>query len=223
MKDNFPNYLNPHNIDPGRVEPAHIDNPPGFDSIRPGQKIGTVGLVGRGHPKLHLPTISNTEAIRILEKIETDIYGKIAIGKAIDALQFNDTSAELTDSGRPAHSHSHTLHAQPDSNEFPKAVCPKCGKYMTETGSFPAGVIQCDLHHWKCDDCNIKRRQAHDWLYFQPREWHRPRYSIRGGDWIGEDEPEKLKAALDALPPLPKVNTPFGFERIGEDWEETAE
>lgn len=31
------NYLNPHNIDPGRVEPAHIDAPPGFDSIRPGQ------------------------------------------------------------------------------------------------------------------------------------------------------------------------------------------
>lgn len=30
--------------------------------------------------------MSNTEAISILEKIETDIYGRIAIGKAIDAL-----------------------------------------------------------------------------------------------------------------------------------------
>ncbi len=31
-------------------------------------------------------TMSNTDAISILEKIETDIYGKIAIAKAIDAL-----------------------------------------------------------------------------------------------------------------------------------------
>lgn len=37
MKDNLPNYLNPHNIDPSKVEPAHIDALPGFDSIRPGQ------------------------------------------------------------------------------------------------------------------------------------------------------------------------------------------
>ena len=32
-------------------------------------------------------TISNADAISILEKIETDIYGKIAIAKAIDALE----------------------------------------------------------------------------------------------------------------------------------------
>ena len=32
-------------------------------------------------------TISNAGAISILEKIETDIYGKIAIAKAIDALR----------------------------------------------------------------------------------------------------------------------------------------
>ena len=37
MRDNLPNYLNMHNIDPGRIEPACIDTPPGNDSIRPGQ------------------------------------------------------------------------------------------------------------------------------------------------------------------------------------------
>ena len=26
MKDNYPNYLNPHNIDPGRVEAARMVN-----------------------------------------------------------------------------------------------------------------------------------------------------------------------------------------------------
>ena len=66
MKDNFPNYLNPHNIDPGR-----IDVPPGNDSIRP----------------LRAPTMSNDEAIRILADIETDIYGRVAIWKAIEALK----------------------------------------------------------------------------------------------------------------------------------------
>ncbi len=86
MKDNLPNYLNPHNIDPGRVEPAHIDTPPGFDSIRPGMNIGTVAVVGKGRPKLQLPTMSNVDAINILKNIETDIYGRIAIAKAIDAL-----------------------------------------------------------------------------------------------------------------------------------------
>ena len=40
MKDNYPNYLNPHNIDPGRIEAAaRIDAPPGFDSIRPEGKV----------------------------------------------------------------------------------------------------------------------------------------------------------------------------------------
>lgn len=32
-------------------------------------------------------TMTTAEAIRILENIETDIYGRIAIGKAIDAMQ----------------------------------------------------------------------------------------------------------------------------------------
>ena len=86
MKDNLPNYLNPHNIDPSRIEPAHIDTPPGNDSIRPGMNIGTVAVVGKGRPKLQLPTMSNAEAIEVLKHIETDIYGRIAIVKAIDAL-----------------------------------------------------------------------------------------------------------------------------------------
>lgn len=270
MKDNLPNYLNPHNIDPGRVEPAHIDTPPGFDSIRPGMnKCGMlnaecemregapfdeygmqIALAGgdwskgiqdhaeRNGPFLsdsrlrHFvrheqpPTMSNAEAIEVLKHIETDIYGRIAIVKAIDALQlnlngnaigalqFNDTSAELTDSGRPAH--SHTFHDL-------KAICPRCGKYMTETGSITAAVIECTIHTWWCRECDIQRQQAHDFPYFQPQKWHWVQYSFRGGEWIREDEPEKLKAALEALPPLPKVDTPFGFERIGGDWEETAE
>ena len=131
MKDNYPNYLNPHNIDPSRIEPAHIDTPPGNDSIRPGMnkcgmpnaecemqegapfdeygmQIALAGgdwakgiqdhaeqrgpfpsdsrlrhFVRHGQP----PTMSNTEAIKILESIETDIYGRIAIAKAIDALR----------------------------------------------------------------------------------------------------------------------------------------
>lgn len=208
MKDNLPNYLNPHNIDPSRVEPAHIDAPPGFDSIRPGQKIGTVGVVGRGLPKFNFddtaktcaappPTMSNAEAIEVLKHIETDIYGRIAIGKAIDALRFNNKSAELTD--RVVQAHSHTLYTQPTPNGMPEAMCPKCGKRMNVTGLSNAGVIQCSLHYWRCNDCRIKREQAHDWPNFQPREWHRPLYSIKGGEWIGEDETEKLKAALDAL------------------------
>ena len=86
MKDNLPNYLNPHNIDPSKVEPARIDAAPGFDSIRPGMNIGTVAVVGKGRPKLQLPTMSNAEAIEVLKHIETDIYGRIAINKAIDAL-----------------------------------------------------------------------------------------------------------------------------------------
>ena len=117
--DNYPNYLNPHNIDPGRIEPAHIDQAPGFDSIRPGQKtekldylpgisVKPIERVGgdwaqgiqdqaaqygpfpsdsRLMPYVkQTPTMSNAAAISILENIETDIYGKIAIAKAIDAL-----------------------------------------------------------------------------------------------------------------------------------------
>ena len=37
--------------------------------------------------KDNLSTMTTTEAIRILENIETDIYGRIAIRKAIDALK----------------------------------------------------------------------------------------------------------------------------------------
>ncbi len=126
MKDNTPNYLNPHNMDPSRVEAApmlnaecgmhndgedaeaaHLEKLPGNDSVRPGQRIGTVGFVGHGRDKSllnvctaflsqpeqgkpcadKLPTMSNDKAIKILERIETDIYGKIAISKAIDALR----------------------------------------------------------------------------------------------------------------------------------------
>lgn len=135
MKDNLPNYLNPHNIDPSRIEPAHIDTPPGNDSIRPGMdKCGMlnaecemredaldlergapfdecgvqIGLAGGDWSKdiqdyaartgpfpssrlrrfaVRPPGMSNDEAIEILENIETGIYGKIAIAKAIDALR----------------------------------------------------------------------------------------------------------------------------------------
>ena len=74
---------------------------------------------------------------------------------------------------------------------------------MRETGSTVAAVIQCTLHNWWCEDCGITRRQAQDYADFNPREWHRVLYMVQGGEWIGEDEPEKLKAALDALPALP--------------------
>lgn len=36
------------------------------------------------------------------------------------------------------------------------------------------------------------------------------------------DHPEEF-AYWMPVPPLPEVDTPFGFERIGGDWEETAE
>ena len=88
--DNLPNYLDMHNIDPGRVEPAHIDAPPGFDSIRPGKNIGTVAVVGRGRRELQPLTMSNADAIRTLENIETDIYGQVALLKAISALRLGD-------------------------------------------------------------------------------------------------------------------------------------
>ena len=76
----------------------HLEKLPGNDSIRPGQKIGTVAFVGRGCPKFEFSdtakpfdlqpiTMSNAEAIEALTRIETDIYGRIAIAKAIDALR----------------------------------------------------------------------------------------------------------------------------------------
>jgi hypothetical protein len=40
-------------------------------------------FVRHGQP----PTMSNADAIEVLKHIETDIYGRIAIGKAIDALR----------------------------------------------------------------------------------------------------------------------------------------
>lgn len=141
--------------------------------------------------------MSNNEAIEILENIETGIYGKIAIAKAIDALRLADKETILNDDGNPAYSHTHKPYSPPSINQPPEAICPKCGKSMDESGFFPAGVIECNLYHWNCIDCGIRREQAHDWPNFQPREWHRPLYSIRGGEWIREDETEKLKAALD--------------------------
>jgi hypothetical protein len=157
------------------------------------------------------------QAAEVLEKFQKGIYGYggkvgVAIDTAIAALR-GPVQEPIT-----GYSHTHRLYSQ-----SPEAICPKCGKPMDESGFFPAGVIECNLYRWKCIDCDIRREQAHDWPNFQPREWHRPLYSVKGGEWIGEDETEKLKAALDTLPPLPKVDTPFGFERIGGDWEETAE
>lgn len=43
-------------------------------------------FVRHGQP----PTMSNTDAFSILKNIETDIYGRIAIRKAIDAMRLND-------------------------------------------------------------------------------------------------------------------------------------
>lgn len=128
MKDNLPNYLNPHNIDPSRIEPAHIDTPPGNDSIRPGMnKCGMLNAeceMREGAPfdeygmqialaggdwaqgalyesmfcrhdqirpfNLQPIEMSNAEAIEALTHIEADIYGRIAIVKAIDAMRLND-------------------------------------------------------------------------------------------------------------------------------------
>lgn len=75
MKDNYPNYLNLHNIDPARIEPAHIDNPPGFDSIRSDRKQAP------WQTEMTLET-----AIEILQFVEGDIYERIAIRKVIEAL-----------------------------------------------------------------------------------------------------------------------------------------
>ena len=74
----------------------HVDVAPGPDSIRPSRRVGTVCVVG--HPsKPHIkrftvrrPGMSSNEAIEILKNIETGIYGKIAIAKAIDALRLTD-------------------------------------------------------------------------------------------------------------------------------------
>lgn len=81
---------------------------PGNDSIRPGEIVGLVGgdwskgiqdhveQIGPFPSDSRLrhfvrheqpPTMSNAEAISILKNIETDIYGRIAISKAIDALR----------------------------------------------------------------------------------------------------------------------------------------
>ena len=73
MRDNMRNYLNMHNIDPGRVEPARIDAPPGNDSIRPGADKD--------------PQMSNAAGAEILKNLEVDINRRVAIGKAIEALE----------------------------------------------------------------------------------------------------------------------------------------
>ena len=69
------------------------ENIPGNDSIRPGRRVGTVCVVGHSSKSqikrftVRRPGMSDNEAIEILENIETGIYGKIAIAKAIDALR----------------------------------------------------------------------------------------------------------------------------------------
>ena len=71
------------------------------DSIRPGRRVGTVCVVGHSSkPQIkrftvRRPGMSNNEAIEILENIETGIYGKIAIAKAIDALRLTDKETIL--------------------------------------------------------------------------------------------------------------------------------
>lgn len=77
MNDNLPNYLNYHGIDPSRVEPARrIDTPPGNDSIR------ADGKQAPRQTEMNLET-----AIGILKFVEGNIYERIAIRKAIDALR----------------------------------------------------------------------------------------------------------------------------------------
>ena len=72
MRDNLPNYLNMHNIDPCRIEPARIDTPPGNDSIRPRQCIEKVGVAGSGSRPAKM-TIEQTEAfVRKLVSLEVD-------------------------------------------------------------------------------------------------------------------------------------------------------
>ena len=71
------------------------------DGVRTGRKVGTVCVIG--HPSksqikrftVRRPGMSNSEAIEILENIETGIYGKIAIAKAIDALRLTDKETTL--------------------------------------------------------------------------------------------------------------------------------
>lgn len=100
----------------------------------------------------------------------------------------------------PSHTHNISL-TQVASDK----KCPKCNSNMFETGSIIAAVIECNLHSWICKNCNIKRQQAYDWSYFEPREWHRVLYSINNEEWIAEDEVEKLKNALENYFPLPIV------------------
>lgn len=71
------------------------------DGIKPGRRLGTVCVVGHSSkPQIkrftvRRPGMSNNEAIEILENIETGIYGKIAIAKAIDALRLTDKETTL--------------------------------------------------------------------------------------------------------------------------------
>ena len=79
MKDNLPNYLNLHNMNAGRVEPARIDTPPGNDSIRADRMQATQPM------EMTLET-----AIDILKFVEGNIYERIAIRKVIEALSSAD-------------------------------------------------------------------------------------------------------------------------------------
>lgn len=81
MKDNLPNYLNLHNMNAGRVEPARIDTPPGNDSIRADRMQAT------RQTEMTLET-----AIDILKFVEGNIYERIAIRKVIEALRSADDS-----------------------------------------------------------------------------------------------------------------------------------
>lgn len=72
MRDNMPNYLNMHNIDPGRIEPARIDTPPGNDSIRPGMNIGTIGVAGAGRRPAKMTMEQIEVFIRKLVSLEVD-------------------------------------------------------------------------------------------------------------------------------------------------------
>ena len=66
------NYLNPHNIEP------FIPTKNAEDGTENGTNARDINVRSK---------MTTAEAIRILENIETDIYGRIAVGKAIDALQ----------------------------------------------------------------------------------------------------------------------------------------
>ena len=74
------NYLNPHNIEP----------------FIPTKNAGesTENRTNDAEDINVLSTMTAAEAIRILENIETDIRGRIAIGKAIDAMKGEENETD---------------------------------------------------------------------------------------------------------------------------------